>query len=216
MGTQEYVHVYVYSSTNGTKWYTFTYVLIMLCHNFLIGKGHTCTVHVYKYNIISKTTWNTSTQEGATGTQVGVVSIEGITVYYSTYVRTYNFMSQLSNWKRAHMCTENHVCFGRIHGSQLREGANAGYVRSTRMPYPIPMVLPSTHVCTYSSTMVPWYHGTRVLPNGHTMVHVYVHVYHIWYVLEYGTRSKKLLQYCNTSRSCQPTYVRTESCDITF
>ncbi len=43
-----------------------------------------------------------------------------------TFVRTYNVMSQLSDWKRAHMCTENHVCFGRIHGSQLREGANAG------------------------------------------------------------------------------------------
>jgi hypothetical protein len=27
------------------------------------------------------------------------------------YVRTYyNVMSQLSDWKRAHMCTENHVC----------------------------------------------------------------------------------------------------------
>ncbi len=25
-----------------------------------------------------------------------------------------------------YMCTENHVCSGRIHGSQLREGANAG------------------------------------------------------------------------------------------
>ncbi len=25
------------------------------------------------------------------------------------YVRTYNVMSQLSDWKRAHMCTENHV-----------------------------------------------------------------------------------------------------------
>ncbi len=24
-------------------------------------------------------------------------------------------MSQLSDWKRAHMCTENHVCFGRVH-----------------------------------------------------------------------------------------------------
>ncbi len=29
-------------------------------------------------------------------------------------------------WKRAHISTENHVCFGRIHGSQLREGVNAG------------------------------------------------------------------------------------------
>jgi hypothetical protein len=30
--------------------------------------------------------------------------------YVRTYVRTYNVMSQLSDWKRAHMCTENHVC----------------------------------------------------------------------------------------------------------
>ncbi len=44
---------------------------------------------------------------------------------YHRYVHVY-VMSQLSDWKRAHMCTENHVCFGRIHGSQLREGANAG------------------------------------------------------------------------------------------
>jgi hypothetical protein len=40
----EYVHecVLMYSST-----YTcvpFVYVLIMLCHNFLIGKGHTCAL----------------------------------------------------------------------------------------------------------------------------------------------------------------------------
>jgi hypothetical protein len=29
----------------------------------------------------------------------------------------------LSDWKRAHMCTENHVCFGRIHGSQVERGS---------------------------------------------------------------------------------------------
>ena len=54
-------------------------------------------------------------------------------------------MSQLSDWKGAHMCTENHVCFGRIHGSQLREGANA------RMPG------------TYHGTRVPPLTGTYVL-----------------------------------------------------
>ena len=57
-----------------------------------------------------------------------------------TYVRTYNVMSQLSDWKRAHMCTENHVCFGRIHGSQLREGANAGQHTPT-------LSLPPSHHC---------------------------------------------------------------------
>ncbi len=73
---------------------------------------------------------------------MGVVSIEGITVYYSTRVRTYNVnvMSQLSDWKRAHMCTENHACFGRTHGSQLREGANAGQHTPT-------LSLPPSHHC---------------------------------------------------------------------
>ncbi len=56
------------------------------------------------------------------------------------YVRTYNVMSQLSDWKRAHMCTENHVCFGRIHGSQLREGANTGQHTPT-------LSLPPSHHC---------------------------------------------------------------------
>jgi hypothetical protein len=38
------------------------------------------------------------------------------------------------------MCTENHVCFGRIHGSQLREGANAGRHTPT-------LSLPPSHHC---------------------------------------------------------------------
>ncbi len=59
-------------------------------------------------------------------------------------IRTYLLvvMSQLSDWKRAHMCTENHVCFGRIHGSssQLRERANAGQHTPT-------LSLPPSHHC---------------------------------------------------------------------
>jgi hypothetical protein len=31
--------------------------------------------------------------------------------YVRTYVCTFTVMSQLSDWKRAHMCTKNHVCF---------------------------------------------------------------------------------------------------------
>ena len=46
-----------------------------------------------------------------------------------TYVRTYNVMSQLSDWKRAHMCTENHVCFGRIHGKPV-ERVHLGNTRT--------------------------------------------------------------------------------------
>jgi hypothetical protein len=42
--------------------------------------------------------------------------------------------------KRAHMCTENHVCFGRIHGSQFREGANAWQHTPT-------LSLPPSHHC---------------------------------------------------------------------
>ena len=30
--------------TSNTHWYCSTYVLIMLCHNFLIGKGHACAL----------------------------------------------------------------------------------------------------------------------------------------------------------------------------
>jgi hypothetical protein len=64
-----------------------------------------------------------------------VLSLHGTYVLRTTYVcethvvlvRTFNnIMSQLSDWKRAHVCTEKHACFGRLHGSQLREGANAG------------------------------------------------------------------------------------------
>jgi hypothetical protein len=78
--------------------------------------------------------------------------------WYVRYVRTYNVVSQLSDWKRAHMCTENHVCFGRIHGSQLREGANAGQHTPT-------LSLPPSHHCLDGKVYhgnrhynVPWYH----------------------------------------------------------
>jgi hypothetical protein len=77
------------------------------------------------------------------------VHVYHVLTYVRTYVRTYNVMSQLSDWKRAHMCTENHVCFGRIHGSQLREGANAGtYVRT----YTYTNMVHS--YCAYHGTMV--------------------------------------------------------------
>jgi hypothetical protein len=33
----------------------------------------------------------------------------GTCTYHGTYTCTENVMSQLSDWKRAHMCTENHV-----------------------------------------------------------------------------------------------------------
>jgi hypothetical protein len=87
--------------------------------------------------------------------------------YKCTYVRTYNVMSQLSDWKRAHiMCTENHVCFGRIHGSsQLREGANAGQHTPT-------LSLPPSHRTYSTIPMVP-----MVPPSG---IEVLTMAMHIW------------------------------------
>ncbi len=67
-------------------------------------------------------------------------------------------LSQLSDWKRAHMCTENHVCFGRIHGSQLREGAKAGQ-----------------HTLYSSTNGTDWYHFGMVLEYHGT--YMYVHVF---------------------------------------
>ncbi len=60
------------------------------------------------------------------------------------------------------MCTENHVCFGRIHGSQLREGANAGQHTPT-------LSLPPSHHCLDGEV----YRGNR-----HYNVCEHVHVYH--------------------------------------
>ena len=100
-------------------------------------------VHVYKYGHIIKNDLNTSTRGHSTMVPYRYTcTVCHTRVYVRTYVhvRTYNVMSQLSDWKRAHMCTENHVCFGRIHGSQLREGANAGQHTPT-------LSLPPSHHC---------------------------------------------------------------------
>ncbi len=90
-------------------------------------------------------------------------------VYYVRTSRYYNVMSQLSDWKRAHMCTdENHVCFGRIHGSQLR-------------------VRTYTYVVCHN---VPWYHGIVYHTIIGTMVPPMVPCYRYWYssTHDHGTR----------------------------
>jgi hypothetical protein len=84
-------------------------------------------VHVYKYNIISKVhvyvPWYVpcvvlfSVYHGSTCVQY----VRGTYVPMVLIMLCHNFLIG-----KGHMCTENHVCFGRIHGSQLREGANAG------------------------------------------------------------------------------------------
>jgi hypothetical protein len=54
--------------------------------------------------------WYTCVRTDLVGTTVCTYTCTMVP-YVRTYVRTYNVMSQLSDWKRAHlMCTENHVC----------------------------------------------------------------------------------------------------------
>jgi hypothetical protein len=161
---------------------------------------------------------------------------KGTHVYVRTYTCTYyKVMSQLSDWKRAHMRTENHVCFGRIHGSQCREGANEGQP-PTRMyllchnfligkgtyRY-VPLVLLATghNVRTRDCILQKihniivryhWYHGTMV----RTMVHVYHgtmvswYQWYQWYVPWYiRTRVPLVRTYNVMSQLSDCVYVRT-------
>jgi hypothetical protein len=124
---QHYEHTMVPMVLEDVRTYTCTYVLVMVCHNFLIGKGHTCAL---------RTT----------------------------------------------------CVFGRIHGSQLREGANAGQHTPTLS------LLPPSHHCLDGE-----YVRTYVL---HV---VRVHVYHMvpWYTLR---------TVCTMVRTRVRTYVRTYRC----
>ncbi len=94
-------------------------------------------------------------------------------------------LSQLSDWKRAHMCTENHVCLGRIHGSQLREGANAGRATPRGQHAPtLSLHLPPSHHCLngevyrgnrhYNDVNEPQYHGIHVYGRVYVQIKHYV------------------------------------------
>ncbi len=138
-----------YTCTMVLEYYTCTYHgtlvpwygTVMLCHNFQLtaermqGNTHlhsryhphtnaslctryTCTVRTCTMVRTTRVCHTPSTYTCTYGVRTDM---------YVHSVRTYyNVKSQLSDWKRAHMCTENHMCLGRIHGSQLRERANAG------------------------------------------------------------------------------------------
>ncbi len=99
-----YVRTRVPRVPRGTRVPNGTCVRTLPWYTCTIGTGSTHG-HYLKNDLKYK-------HSGATGTRVYDI------VHYQWYVRTYNVMSQLSDWKRAHMRTENHVCFGRIHGSQ--------------------------------------------------------------------------------------------------
>jgi hypothetical protein len=143
----------------------------MLCHNFLIGNVRTYVLRTY-YNVTSQLSdWKRVRTR---------VNCE-ITVRTRTY-------SDSESWKRAHMCTgtDNHVCFLKINGSQLREGGTTytcTYVR-TRVRTRVRTIMlchnfliGKVHVYhgTYVQVYVPWYHGTSE----------YHGPYRFWYVHEY-------------------------------
>jgi hypothetical protein len=88
------------------------------------------------------------------------------------------------------MCTENHVCFGRIHGRPLREGANAGQNTPT-LSLSIP---PSQHCEVYRENrhLSLWHHTMRWPQHVPTYVPWYVHV------LQYKFYLKNDLKYKHT------------------
>jgi hypothetical protein len=73
---------------------------------------------------------------------------------------------------------ENHVCFGRIHSSQLREGANAGQ----HTPTPT-LSLPPSHHCFNGEV----YRGNR---HYNVCVHTFVHVRTMWYGTVYAVHTR--------------------------
>jgi hypothetical protein len=79
----------------------------MLCHNFLIGKGHTFARRVF---------WEDTRQPAerrseyrATRTYPLAPALTPLLQQRGLPRELYKVMSQLSDWKRAHMCTENQV-----------------------------------------------------------------------------------------------------------
>jgi hypothetical protein len=125
---------------------------------------HTRTYH--KYNILKTTTnmvWTIDTQQALGSGATGKLVYSSVPWYSGTIhslVLVFQVMlghNFLIGKERAHMCTENHVvCFGRIHGSQLREGANAGQHTPTLSLPPSHRTV-RTHVRTYTrSSITNW------------------------------------------------------------
>jgi hypothetical protein len=88
--------------------------------------GHSTTVHGYvRSTMVHMSKWYQMVR-------VSVPSGMDHT-YCNTIMLFHNFLIG----KGTHVCTENHMCFGRIHGSHLREGANAGQHTPT-LSLPLP------------------------------------------------------------------------------
>ncbi len=131
-------HVPWYSSTM-VHVYVRAYVLIMLCHNFLIGKGHTCarrTTSVLGGYTAVRTYYVLRTYHGSWALVAGRYVRCDITLpLYSTYIRTYTYDVR----------TYTYVPW--YHGT-IPIGTP---YHGTRVPWYVPMVHMYVHVD------VPWY-----------------------------------------------------------
>ncbi len=81
-------------------------------------------------------------------------------MYTYTYHGTpwYNVRSQLSDWKRAHMCTENHVCFGMYVRTMVRTYTCTNITLSQKRLE----IQALRYVLEYHGTMVRTHVRTRV------------------------------------------------------
>ncbi len=118
-----------YTCTHTCGAYVHVYVLVMSCHNFLIGKGHTCAlrttcvqytctyvvpwyVHVYQWYHTGTTWYSRTRRTVSVRTYVhvpwyhvvpnGETAPNGKNTQKSNNKRARATMSQLSDWKRVH------------------------------------------------------------------------------------------------------------------
>jgi hypothetical protein len=78
-------------------------------------------------------------------------------LYVRTYTCTHTVMSQLYDWKRAHMCTENQVCFGSTRVRTIRYEYVHVYCHTRYCNIAILCSIPGRYQTS------KWYHvGTRV------------------------------------------------------
>ncbi len=207
-----------------------------LLERFHLDNNEVCGADLHRYVKLSSPCEpaphrGTSGTSWCHGTRVLVNTITGIVramartrVYVRTYynhvttmlchnvhvsVRTYyHVMSQLSDWKSAHMCTENHVCFGRIHGSQLREGAKAG---GATLTYTLATALtPLCELQCHNGLILQyqwWCQYTYTIWYTCTMVHTRTHVLHVYYQRTYRVRLASI--YSRSARLCMVVHYRT-------
>ncbi len=135
-----------------------TYVLIMLCHNFLIRKGHTCALRTTcVVGGHTAASWERERMQGNTHlhsryrphtTASMARSTAGIatTTYVRTYVRTYRTRVPAIAILIAVLAYQKSYCNTHVH---VYKYYNI-----------ISKKLEIQYTCTYTCTMVPWYSST--------------------------------------------------------